>query len=177
MRSVLSLRLNKRKGYYSYALHRRAPDVWTDASRRDPLRGENYSGGGYFSAGARYSYFAFAARFARDQPIDFMEGYTVLMAAESLAHLWRRCRVTFWIDNQAFQLSGAAGRSRVERLNWLLRRLLILQVEYDFILEYQWISTHDNILADALSRGQLERFFAAANLISSAGQRLQRGSQ
>ena len=168
LRTILQmLKLNMGKGYYSYALHRRAPDVWTDASRREPHSDESYSGGGYFSACGRYCYFAFDSRFAREQTIDFMEGYTVLLAAESLAHLWRRCRVTFWIDNQSFQLSGAAGRSRVERLNWLLRRLLILQVEYDFVLEYKWISTHDNYLADHLSRGRIDDFLSQ---VESSGQ-------
>ena len=56
---------------------------------------------------------------------------------------------------------GAAGRSKVERLNVLLRRLLVLQVEYEFILEYKWISSEDNYLADHLSRGRLQEFLGA----------------
>ena len=155
------LSANMGKGYYSYALHRRAPDLWTDASRRDSERGEHYSGGGYVSACGRYSWFLFDAKFVREQMIDFMEGYTVLMAVQQLAHLWRRCRVTIWIDNSAFQASGAAGRSKVERLNWLLRRLLILQAEHDFILSYRWIPTDENFLADHLSRGRVDDFLAA----------------
>ena len=87
-----------------------------------------------------------------------MEGYTVLLAVQLLAPLWRHCKVPVWIDNSAFQQSGEAGRSRVERLNWLLRKLLILQVDYDFVLSYAWISTHDNYLADHLSRGRVDVF-------------------
>ena len=152
------LALNMGKGFYSYALHRRAPDVWTDASRQDPIRGESYSGGGFLSACGRYSHFIFGRAFARSQLIDFMEGYTVLLAVQQLAPFWRHCKVTIWIDNSAFQQSGETGRSRVERLNWLLRKLLILQVEYDFVLSYAWISTHDNYLADHLSRGRVDEF-------------------
>ena len=152
------LALNMGKGFYSYALHRRAPDVWTDASRQDPIRGESYSGGGFLSACGRYSHFIFGRAFARSQLIDFMEGYTVLLAVQQLAPFWRHCKVTIWIDNSAFQQSGEKGRSRVERLNWLLRKLLILQVEYDFVLSYAWISTHDNYLADHLSRGRVDEF-------------------
>ena len=44
-------------------------------------------------------------------------------------HLWRGCIVPFLIDNQAFQRSGVAGRSRAQRLNELLRELFILQIE------------------------------------------------
>ena len=106
----------------------------------------------------RYSHFVFHRDFARKQLIDFMEGYTVLQAVEQMAHLWRHCKVTIWIDNQAFQQSGVAGRSRVERLNWLLRKLLIAQVEYEFVLFYKWISTQDNHLADHLSRGRIDDF-------------------
>ena len=86
---------------------------------------------------------------------------------QHLAHLWRRCKVTIWIDNSAFQASGAAGRSKVERLNWLLRRLLILQAEYDFILLYRWIPTDENFLADHLSRGRVDDFLAE---VHSSGQ-------
>ena len=96
---------------------------------------------------------------ANKWPIDFLEGYTVLVAVEQLASRWRKCRVTIvWIDNSAFQQSGAAGRSKAERLNWLLRRLLILQVEYEFVLIYKWISSEDNYLADHLSRGRVDAF-------------------
>ena len=76
-------------------------------------------------------------------------------------------RLVTWLDDQAFQQSGAAGRSRVERLNWLLRRLLILQVEYDFILECECIPTHDNYLADHLSRGRIDEFLFQ---VESSGQ-------
>eukprot|EP00966_Prymnesium_polylepis_P049066 1135353-Prymnesium_polylepis.2 len=93
-----------------------------------------------------------------------MEGYTVLAAVEQLASLWRHCKVTIWIDNSAFQQSGAAGRSKVERLNWLL---LIAQVEYDFVLFYKWISTLDNYLADHLSRGRVDDFLRE---VQSSGQ-------
>ena len=55
------------------------------------------------------------------------EGETVVATVRLLAHLWRGCIVL--IDNQAFQRSGVAGRSRAQRLNELLRELFILQIE------------------------------------------------
>ena len=156
------LTLSMGKGYYSYSRHHHAPDVWTDASRRvSGAHGPSYSGGGYLSACGRYSYFIFSSEMVREWPIDYLEGCTILVAVRQLSRLWRKCRVTIWIDNSAFQQSGAAGRSKVERLNVLLRRLLVLQVEYEFILEYKWISSEDNYLADHLSRGRLQEFLEA----------------
>ena len=71
---------------------------------------------------------------------------------------------TFEVDNSAFELSGEAGRSRVERLNSVLQRLFLLQLEYTFVIRYQWISTVDNELADHLSRGRIAAFYAAIAL-------------
>ena len=86
--------------------------------------------------------------------IDFLEGDTVVEAVRALAPRWRGCVVEFWIDNSAFQKSGAKGRSRAQRLNDLLRELFVLMVQYGFVIAWMWISTHDNINADHLSRGR-----------------------
>ena len=60
----------------------------------------------------------------------------------------------FYCDNQAFQRSGAKGRSRAQRLNDLLRELFVLMIEFGFVISWLWISTHDNVNADHLSRGR-----------------------
>ena len=60
--------------------------------------------------------------------------------------------VPVFIDNQAFQLSGLKGWSRADRLNDVLLKIFHLAVRHDFVVEWNWISTHDNVLADALSR-------------------------
>ena len=67
--------------------------------------------------------------------------------------LWHFNRPWLHCDNQAFQRSGAKGRSRAQRLNDLLRELFVLMVQYGFVIAWMWISTHDNINADHLSRG------------------------
>ena len=73
-------------------------------------------------------------------------------------HKWYKKVVSFHIDNSAFELSGEAGRARVERLNVILQKLFLLQVEHTFIIRYFWISTHDNVLADHLSRGRIGQY-------------------
>ena len=105
--------------------------------------------------------------------IHELEGDAVLRAAKALAGRWKHKRVPFFIDNTAFQLSFKKGRSKAPELNTILRQLFLISSKYDCLFVPQWISTKDNICADALSRGKLQRFFAAANEFSSTCQRLQ----
>ena len=73
------LSANLGRGYYSYAHFRPAPPVWTDASKQ-----ARYTGGGWVSACGAYDYFKYGSRAAR-QPIDFLEGDTVVACVERLA--------------------------------------------------------------------------------------------
>ena len=73
---------------------------------------------------------------------------------------WRGKRVLIHIDNSAFQLPFKKGRSKVERLNVLLRGLHLLAVQFDCIFVPVWISTHDDVGADALSRSRFDEFDA-----------------
>ena len=68
--------------------------------------------------------------------IDWLEADTVLEKARTSCHKWYKQIVDFWIDNSAFELSGEAGRSRVERLNVVLQKLFLLQVEHTFIMRF-----------------------------------------
>ena len=103
-------------------------------------------------------YFKYGSRAAR-QPIDFLEGDTVVACVERLAHKWRGCVVQFFIDNAAFMRSGAKGRSRAHRLNDLLRELFGLMIKFGFVIMWTWIATDDNVNADHLSRGRIAEFF------------------
>ena len=147
------LSANLGRGYYSYAHFRPAPPVWTDASKQSW-----YTGGGWVSACGAYDYFKYGSRAAR-QPIDFLEGDTVVACVERLASRWRGCVVDFFIDNSAFLQSGAKGRSRANRLNDLLRELFGLMIKFGFVIAWTWIATDDNVNADHLSRGRVAEFF------------------
>jgi len=141
------------RGYYSYANFRSAPPVWTDASKS-----KAYTGGGFVSACGRYDFWQYGAK-AQRKFIDYLEGDTVTVACQRLAHLWRGCVVSLYCDNKSFQASAAKGRSKAERLNSLVQELFLLMIKYDFILHVIWISTHDNVNADALSRVDGEEKF------------------
>ena len=93
----------------------------------------------------------------------------MVLCLEDNGHCWGGQMVRFHIDNTSFQASAAKGWSHADRLNELLRELLFLTVKYNCILVYDWISTHDNVLADPLSRFNeslfLERAASAAGTL------------
>ena len=143
---------NQGRGYFCFDHFERAPAVYTDASKD-----ARFAGGGFFSECGAYDYWKFGSAVAR-QPIDYLEGAAVVRAAEALGPKWRKKLVPIFIDNSAFQGAFRKGRSKAPRLNLLLEQLFALSVKYDCVFEPHWISTHDNIAADALSRCQLPRF-------------------
>ena len=140
------LGFNHGRGYFSYDQFKPSLPVYTDASKSS-----RYVGGGYLSFCGRFSWWRFGASAAR-KPIDALEGDAVVKAARDLGHLWKRKTVPFFIDNQAFQASASKGWSHAPRLSELIRSLFFLAISFECIFEFHWISTHDNIFADALSR-------------------------
>lgn len=148
------LRANLGRGYFSYDQFTWAPPAWTDASKSP-----RYTGGGYVLATGQYCYFRYGTSAAR-HPIDELEGDVVrLMVEQEGGEHWRGCLVPIYIDNKAFQLSGAKGWSKADRLNNLLKQLFKHAVHFGCIFYFFWISTHDNVLADALSRPDGLRIF------------------
>ena len=147
------LQLNMGRGYFSYDQFSRAPDVWTDASKS-----ARYTGGGYVSRCGAFRWWRYGSSAAR-QPIDFLEGDAVVLCVEDLGPGWYRCVVPIHLDNTSFERSATKGRSRAQRLNDLLRRLFALSLKFECIFEFHWLSTHDNVHADALSREGGEQWF------------------
>ena len=72
-----------------------------------------------------------------------------MSAVETLAHKWYKKIVVIHIDNSAFQLSARKGWSRADRLTDLLKTLFFLCVKYECVIQFVWIPTAENILADA----------------------------
>ena len=147
------LEANKGRGYFCTDHMERAPDVYTDASKE-----ARYAGGGYFSMCGAYRHWQYGAvRHATTS--TRWRAMRSCMAAADLGESWRGKVVPLHIDNRAFQLSGKKGWSKAERLVKQLRALFWLAVKYDCVFEFEWISTHDNVYADALSRPDGERRF------------------
>jgi hypothetical protein len=143
---------NLGRGYYSYDLFERAPEVRTDASRSG-----HYAGGGYVSEDGHYGWFRYGRR-AAQRPIDFLEGDTVVACVEQMGHRWHGKRVPIGVDNKAFECSGEKGRSKAPRLNILIRELFYLQLRFQCVLDFFWLSSADNLLADHLSRDRESSF-------------------
>ncbi len=146
------LECNSGRGYFAYDQFSRAPDLYTDAAKE-----RRHTGGGYFSTCGAFGYWKFGASTSR-QPIDYLEGFAVLQAAEDIGHTWKNKIVPVWIDNSAFERSLYKGRSKAPRLNILLRKLFLLSVKFSCVFEPHWLASKDNGAADALSRGDHGRF-------------------
>lgn len=155
------LRENSGRGYFSYDRFSWGPIGFTDASKE-----RRYCGGGWVNGeDGEYLYYEYGAS-SRRKPIDELEGDTVVCFVEENGHKWCGKIVVIYIDNRAFQLSGVKGWSKAERLNSLLKRLYYLSLKFDCVLVFEWISTHDNTLADLLSRPNGEVPFLAHPLLA-----------
>ena len=148
------LHQNLGRGYYSYSNFSDGPEVRSDACKK-----RSYTGGGYVSSCGRYNFWKYGSRATR-QCIDYLEGDVVVVAVEQLGHLWNKCRVSFGVDNMAFQKSAEKGRSKVDRLNVLVRELFSLMLRFHCIISFYWLSSEDNILADDLSRDREAEFLS-----------------
>ena len=157
------LNSNHGRGYFDTTHLPWAPALYTDAMQ-EPKK----SAWGWCSECGAWDAGMYGSK-TRRKPIDELEGDVVRRAAQAIGHQWRGCRVPIHIDNQSFQLSFKKGWSRARRLTAILRDLHVLSVRYDCVFAPKWISTHDNIGADALSRQDFDRFEAwAQDFIPSA---------
>ena len=148
------LQWNHGRGFFSYLGLPRAGEVRSDASR-----GSLYAGGGYVDVWGRYSLWRYTRSAARSL-IDYLEGDAVTVATAELGHSWRGCIVPFAVDNRTIEGSGSRGRSRAERLRFLMYEFFALQLRYGFVYSFYWISSEANYLADDLSRGREAEFLA-----------------
>ena len=146
------LEANMGRGYFDYTHMPWAPAVYSDA-----MKDGSRAGWGWCDETGAHDAGVYGAA-DRRRFIDALEGDAVLRAAQALGHQWRGKRVKFFIDSKSFQLSFAKGRSSAERLSVVLRELYALSVRLDCIFVPTWISTHFNIGADALSRGDFVRY-------------------
>ena len=149
---IQALEFNQGRGYFCVDHLPWAPPLYTDA-----MNDSRTAGCGWVSGCGLYDHGIYGSS-ASHLPIDALEGDAVRRAARHLGSRWSKSRVPIYIDNSAFQLSFRKGRSRVERLNTILRDLHLIAVEYDCVFVPIWISTHDNIGADALSRSAWSAF-------------------
>ena len=143
---------NVGRGYFDTSHLPWAPGVFTDA-----MKDHNRAGWGWCTEDGRHDMGVYGSA-QRHKHIDELEGDAVRRVARALGHDWAGKRVPIYIDNSAFQRSFAKGWSKARRLSVIIRDLYYLSARHDFIAVPRWISTTVNVGADALSRGDLQKY-------------------
>ena len=90
--------------------------------------------------------------------LSYLELYPVVTSAILWGHTWSAKRVVFMVDNEGLVAIMNKGRSQCPAINSLMRRLVVVATLRNFTFRACWLSTKSNLLADLLSRGQLDLF-------------------
>jgi len=83
--------------------------------------------------------------------INVLELQAILSAFQAWAINFHRCRVVVNTDNKT-AYNGLLSQRLRGRSNAPLRQILCIAAQHDIIVEPRWLSSEDNLLADALSR-------------------------
>lgn len=97
--------------------------------------------------------------FAIDMNIAWRELYAILVACATWGHHLIAKRVVFNCDNEAIVYCINSGVSKDVELMTLLRKLFFVCAYYNFECSACHLPSKSNVLADALSRGDMPRFF------------------
>jgi hypothetical protein len=88
----------------------------------------------------------------------FLELYPIVVAAILWGHEWSQKRVLFHCDNQATVAIIRKGRSKSPLIMKLMRRLTWCAARNNFVVLSTFVSGKSNVISDALSRFQMEKF-------------------
>ena len=111
-----------------------------------------------------YFYTTWEVDFPGIQPrsIFFKEMFTLLLAAERWAHLWRNQKIVFLCDNMSCVACVNSGKSSDPDTVDCLQRLFWLSVINNCEFKAEHLSTKENYLADAISRAHDKAFYVKA---------------
>jgi len=98
-----------------------------------------------------------AARDKRDS-MPWKELYALTKAAATWGSQWKGRKILFHTDCQPNVAAWRSGSSKQAQINQLMRTLLFIAATHDFNLNLIHVSGVNNVCADWLSRGQVERF-------------------
>lgn len=88
----------------------------------------------------------------------FLELYPIVMASVLWGHHWNRKRILFHCDNMATVDIITKGRSKVQSIMKLMRKLTFHAATHHFVIHAQHIPGINNNIADSLSRYQMQKF-------------------
>ncbi len=90
-----------------------------------------------------------------------------MMACMIWGPWWQDCRVVVHCDNQAVVCVVNSGYSKDKDMMHLLRCLFFIRAHWGLYLRAEHIPGEQNVVADAISRGNLSRFFQVSPAASS----------
>lgn len=88
----------------------------------------------------------------------YRELYPIVVAALLWGHLWSAKRILFYCDNMSSVQIIQKGRSKVQFITPLMRQLTWTSVKNNFCVYAKHLPGTKNLIADALSRFQMQRF-------------------
>lgn len=98
----------------------------------------------------------------RKANISFLELYPIVAAVYTWGHLWKNHRVIFLTDNEALVPIINKQTSKVSCIMFLIRKLVFHCLKQNIEFRATHVQGKHNVLADALSRFQLQKFRTAA---------------
>ena len=96
------------------------------------------------------------------ESIQWKELFPIVLAAATWCHLWAKKCIIFMCDNLVITSAIASGTSKPPDIMSLLRQLFFCSAEHNFSTTAKHIPGKSNVIADALSRFNIQVFCQAA---------------
>ena len=125
-------------------------ELWTDAS--------DTGYGIYYARQWIYEPFSGELEYLTAQPIAVREMYAIVIAAATFGKHFRSYRILFHCDNQNVVSLINSGVSKNVELMKLIRKLFYIAAFYNFECSAKYITSKNNYVADAISRGRIKQF-------------------
>jgi hypothetical protein len=94
----------------------------------------------------------------KDTSMAFRELYPIVIAALLWGHQWSTKRILFHCDNETTVKIIHKGRSKALSIMKLMRQLTWCSAQHNFCIYSEHLPGKTNLIADALSRFQMEKF-------------------
>lgn len=94
----------------------------------------------------------------KERSMPFYELLALVLAASTWGHQWKGMKIVFYTDCMPVMHAVDSLRSKSVRMMGPIRYLATLAAQHQFDYKCDWIAGKKNVLADALSRFDLDKF-------------------
>ena len=94
--------------------------------------------------------------------IEWQELFPIVVACTIWHPLFKGKRLQFWCDNESVVSIINSGHPKAPLIMELVRKLVLLSMEHNFLVRARHVPGLSNEIADVLSRFQMQRFWALA---------------